>query len=231
MKRRRGLTESDDEIDPGKPKERKTDISKWQLDLYKQGRLASTDLLKGAQAESASSSSSAPPSDLARRMDKHNRDPKNAARDIDRFLNKNIDLPEPYIGKTTFWNKKTSSPFEGDIDVIPIHEVIADVVDKDLPAEYCTFIASQHRLDAALSEACLRAETPRTSRTADLSLWGDFAQYDTRDSLCLLVCICCLAFIIVVSGLQRLRNAINVVADAEGPTRLGPSLMLSGGCW
>ena len=57
MKRRRGIDEDDDDNDTrAKLEERKTEISKWQLGLYKKGRLASTDLRKGAQAEAASSS-------------------------------------------------------------------------------------------------------------------------------------------------------------------------------
>ena len=61
------------------------------------------------------------------------------------------------------------------------------MVDAAFPSEHCTWEASQSTLDADLSAACRRVNTTRTSRTAALSLWGDFAQYHTRDSICLLL--------------------------------------------
>ena len=189
MQRRRGIEDETERAKRPKPTqsaEKRTDMGDWAKSLFEKGAIPATELVKGARAEKASSSASGA-SSLSERLSRGKRPADHASRDVMRALNKNISLPEPYTFQTQFWDPKTGEPFQGDVSFTPMHEVITEVVDAPVPSEHCTWEASQSTLDADLSAACRRVNTSRTSRTVALSLWGDFAQYHTRDSICLLL--------------------------------------------
>ena len=159
-----------------------SDVSSWIKSLHCKSKISSNDVVQGARAEA--SSHSCVSQDLKRLS--NTKGGRNAQRSISRLYEKECKWSPCYYANTTLWKHKLQQPYSGRIACMPIHEVLHLVVDADNVSDVCSYDDGQQEFEACLTHTCHRLGTLRQG-CAGLQLWGDFAKYHTRDSICLLL--------------------------------------------
>ena len=101
-------------------------------------------------------------------------------------MTKDCKLPTAYRAKTLFGDHRRSCKKEGWLGFIPLHETLSAVVDSASADEWCVYDPLEEVLEADLVRTCSRLGTGR-DRMAALRIWGDHAEYHTRDSLGLIM--------------------------------------------
>ena len=96
---------------------------------------------------------------------------------------KDNQLPEPYVASATLWDHKRGEQKQGTLAFLPPHEVLASLVTEDTVNEWCSVSTIQAPISDLLSETCRRIGATRTDNMAALSVWGDRANYHTRDGV------------------------------------------------
>ena len=158
-------------------------MGKWLVSQYKRAKISANQLIEGCQAERASNAAA---SAAVRRVAALDPETKNASRDLRRVLSKEALLPEPYTAEVPMWDTRRARPVVLRMSFMPIHEVMGLVVHENAHVDFCKFVPHDVGLERRLQETCDRAHTSRTN-TSSLAIWGDFAKYLTRDSICLLL--------------------------------------------
>ena len=140
-------------------------------------------MVKGAKAEKASH-----PDRVPRNTQRIARATfmKHSARAMHRYYEKGMKIPKPYVATATFWNKKKNCKVERPMAFLPMHEIVSAHATPETASEFCEFDDSKSALDASLRKTCAKLGISRDN-VASVALWGDHAEYNTRDSLCLLL--------------------------------------------
>ena len=156
-------------------------LGSWMHNLFAKGTLSSRDIVRGASATVASHPNASGCLQRMAKVGEHN-----AWRSLKRYMTKDCQLPTAYRAKTFFWDHRRSCKKEGWLGFIPLHETLSAVVDSASADEWCVYDPLEEVLEADLVRTCSRLGTGR-DRMAALRIWGDHAEYHTRDSLGLIM--------------------------------------------
>ena len=164
------------------------------LGLYAKGKASASEI--GDASIAASSSFSAPLADyanIAKAKKSAKAKPKHASRNSSRALHralkttKDIVLPPIYFADTPLWDTDQVQQVPQALAYLPIHEVLAALVQRSGPERWTSCAPAQHGFQQELYRWGDRQEVnTRKGQWAIVSLWGDSAPSTVHDSVFLL---------------------------------------------
>jgi hypothetical protein len=164
----------------------KSPLTDWLQSLHRQGVLSTQQLQKGATAACSTFGDAAETllRDLAG-MGTGGTQGSNVLRDFQRQMKKWTHMPELYQATVPLWDKHTNSQIFGNLFFLLPHELLPLLVRGNLNA-WTSFDESVRELQHVVAnwrEKNLVADD--TNNLVAMSVWGDSAPYNTRDSLIL----------------------------------------------
>jgi hypothetical protein len=187
--RLRKMGDRDLSIVPHTPKRKREDVPSLSADtylqsLYRRGAISSVSLREGSEAilnQSPESIQKLRSWSKAGTFGKH---PSNTQRDIIRTIGKDSGMPNLYQARAKLWDPLAGVPREELIHLLLPHEMLDFRVDD--PSEWLSFGEEQTGLEQNLHEWCSRTNQSPEG-VAVMSVWGDAAPFNKRDSLMLIL--------------------------------------------